>query len=118
MCSHTQLSLVFLFHVLMFSNQSHVRPIPIVKPGRFLISGRNMGKFRCERRSHLVSSTFSPNISLRITLFNIYCDFYFLLFGFLFFIVIFIFYYVTLRPRNKTSKTYLDNDKYKFQRTP
>ena len=24
----------------------------------------------------------SPNISLRITLFNIYCDFYFLLFGF------------------------------------
>ena len=46
----------------------------------------------------------SPNIFLRITLFNIYYDFYFLLFGFLFFIVIFIFYYVTLRPRNKRPK--------------
>ena len=31
---------------------------------------------------------FSPNISLRITLFKIYCEFYFLLFGILFFIVI------------------------------
>ena len=46
----------------------------------------------------------SPNISLRIKLYNIYCDIYFLLFGFLFFIVIFIFYYVTLRPRNKRPK--------------
>ena len=59
----------------------------------------------------------SPNISLRITLFNIYCDFYFLLFRFLFFNVI---YYLYCNPlsEKQTSKMYLDNDKCKSQGIP
>ena len=40
----------------------------------------------------------SPNIYLRVTLFSIYVEFIFF-FGFLFFIVIFIFYY-TSNPNN------------------